>query len=86
MFGWNNTWPKGPRQMPKASDCEFQYTTMLGDITGSNYSLDKKSEGQMLFFPAKLMHQVFPFYNCDEERISISGNIIFDSSNNIVEQ
>ena len=71
---------------PKASDFEFQYTTMLGEITGSNCALDKKSEGQMLFFPAKLMHQVFPFYNCDEERISISGNIIFDSSNNIVEQ
>ena len=64
--------------MPKASDFEFQYTTMLGDITGSNYVLDKKSEGQMLFFPAKLLHSVFPFYECDKERVSISGNIHFE--------
>ena len=65
--------------MPKASDFEFQYITMLGDITGSNYVLDKKSEGQMLFFPAKLMHSVYPFYECDKERVSISGNIHFDT-------
>ena len=65
--------------MPKASDFEFQYTTMLGDITGSNYALDKKSEGQMLFFPAKLLHSVYPFYECDKERVSISGNIHFDT-------
>ena len=64
--------------MPKASDFEFQYTTMLGDITGSNYALDKNSEGQMLFFPAKLLHSVYPFYECDKERISISGNIHFE--------
>ena len=70
--------------MPKASDFEFQYTTMLGDITGSNYALDKKSEGQMLFFPAKLLHSVYPFYECDKERVSISGNIHFDTSENII--
>jgi len=69
---------------PKASDFEFQYTTMLGDITGSNYALDKKSEGQMLFFPAKLIHSVYPFYECDKERVSISGNIHFDTSENII--
>ena len=64
---------------PKASDFEFQYTTMLGHIGYYSYFLDKKSEGNMLFFPAKLMHTVYPFYNCDEERISISGNILFDN-------
>jgi hypothetical protein len=63
---------------PRASDFEFQYTTMLGDIVGSFYNLDKTSEGSMLFFPSKLMHSVFPFYECDEERVSISGNIHFD--------
>ena len=65
---------------PKASNFEFQYTTMLGDIGRHTYCLDKKSEGQMLFFPAKLMHTVYPFYNCDKERISISGNIRLDTS------
>jgi len=32
-------------------------------------------EGTMLFFPANLKHIVYPFYDCKEERISISGNI-----------
>jgi hypothetical protein len=65
---------------PRASDFEFLYTSMFGQIAKQAYFLDKKSEGGMLFFPAKLMHQVFPFYNCDEERVSISGNILYDIS------
>ena len=71
---------------PKASDFDFQYTTMLGDIGRYTYPLDKKSEGRMLFFPAKLMHTVYPFYNCDKERVSISGNILYDISENSMRQ
>ena len=67
---------------PCASDFEFHYTTMLGTIGRHTYCLDKKSEGFMLFFPASLQHTVYPFYNCDKERISISGNICFDISEN----
>ncbi len=67
--------------MPKASDFEFRYTSMLGDIAYHSYFLDKTSEGCMLFFPAKLMHTVYPFYNSDKERISISGNIYYDTHN-----
>ena len=67
---------------PKASDFEFRYSTMVGDIGHYAYHLDKKSEGGMLFFPSKLMHTVYPFYNCNRERISISGNINFDISEN----
>ena len=37
--------------------------------------MNPDKEGTMLFFPAKLQHCVYPFYNCDEDRISISGNI-----------
>ena len=65
---------------PSASDFEFHYTTMLGHIETHTYCLDKKSEGFMLFFPASLQHTVYPFYNCDKERISISGNIRLDTS------
>jgi hypothetical protein len=68
--------------LPKASNFEFQYISMLGDIAYYEYLLDKKSEGNMLFFPSKLMHEVHPFYNCDKERVSISGNIKFDTSAN----
>jgi hypothetical protein len=58
----------------------------LGQISYYEYKLDKKSEGGMLFFPAKLMHTVYPFYNCDKERVSISGNISFDVSKNSMRQ
>ena len=38
--------------------------------------VDSDKEGVILLFPSRLRHQVYPFYNCDKERISISGNII----------
>ena len=65
--------------VPCASDFGFLYTSMLGDMQYYSYPLDKESEGHMLFFPSKLMHGVYPFYNCDEERISISGNIYYEN-------
>ena len=71
---------------PMASDFEFRHFTMLGQSSRTVFPLDKKSEGKMVFFPAKLMHAVYPFYNCDKERISISGNISFDISENSMRQ
>jgi hypothetical protein len=50
----------------------------MGNIRPYAYRLDSSSEGTMLFFPAEMMHQVYPFYNCEEERITISGNIVYD--------
>ena len=32
----------------------------------------------MVLFPSQLRHQVYPFYNCDEERVSISGNVFIN--------
>mgnify|MGYP003964260229 CR=1 FL=1 len=66
--------------IPRASDFEFHYTTMMDNVMNHPYLLDKESEGGMLFFPANLIHQVYPFYNCDEERVSISGNIWLDTT------
>ena len=66
----------------RASNFEFHYTQMLGDIVYHSYFLDKESEGSMLFFPSKMMHLVQPFYNCEEERISLAGNIYYDTANN----
>ena len=71
---------------PRASDFEFHYTTMMGKLGYYSYFLDKTSEGGMLFFPAQLMHTVYPFYNCDKERISISGNINLNTSENAMRQ
>jgi hypothetical protein len=65
---------------PSASNFQFIYTNLLGQNEVYNYFLDKSVEGTILFFPSSLSHQVYPFYNCDEERISISGNISLDTS------
>jgi len=63
---------------PKASAFEFVYTDIMGTISQYTYCLNSSFEGIMLFFPAEMMHQVYPFYNCEEERITISGNIVYD--------
>jgi len=36
---------------------------------------DKNWEGDVLIFPAYLNHCVYPFYNTDESRITVSGNV-----------
>jgi hypothetical protein len=37
--------------------------------------MEKEAEGYMVMFPSQLKHEVFPFYENDGERISISGNV-----------
>ena len=66
--------------LPQASDFKFTYLDMFGSVSEYHYKMHKESEGRMLFFPAQLKHSVNPFYNCDEERISISGNILFGNN------
>ena len=68
---------------PRHSSFEFSYANILGGISGYHYPLTPEFEGMMVFFPSKLFHQVFPFYNCDETRISISGNILLDTLQHI---
>jgi len=65
---------------PLKSTFVFNYTNLLGELKSYNYQLGKEFEGTLLFFPSKLNHQVYPFYNCDEDRISISGNIFLDET------
>ena len=59
---------------------ELAYTDILGKICSHDYRLEPEDEGRMLFFPSKLRHTVYPFYNCDEERISVSGNIMLNTT------
>ena len=47
-----------------------------------DFPLSPESEGRMLFFPAWLNHQVYPFYGTEKERITISGNIFIDNTPN----
>jgi|TARA_Y100000015_G_C2366290_1_gene77699 hypothetical protein len=57
------------------SSFEISYVDILGNIRQYPYRMNPNVEGTMLFFPSKLNHQVYPFYDCDEDRISISGNV-----------
>ena len=54
---------------------QFEVFDMLGKPFSLPYKLGKEFEGRMLFFPSELRHLVNPFYETDEDRISISGNI-----------
>ena len=58
----------------------FTYTDILGETKEYIYEMNPEMEGTILFFPSKLTHQVLPFYNCDQDRISISGNISIDTT------
>ena len=60
------------------SSFKFQFLNIFGDIIGHKYGMSPEMEGMMLFFPSRLNHVVYPYYECKEDRISISGNIFID--------
>ena len=61
----------------------FRYVNILGNTEHWSYEMNPEMEGTILFFPAKLLHAVYPFYNCEEDRISISGNISLNTAKTI---
>lgn len=62
---------------PLAGHFCFYYTNSLGNICQYNIPADQTFENTLLLFPAKMQHEVYPFYTIDDYRISISGNIVF---------
>ena len=61
----------------KAGSFEFEYSNILGDGINCDYKLSPNYEGNMIFFPASLRHCVYPFYEIEEPRISIAGNLSY---------
>ena len=61
----------------KPGNFEFEYIDTIGDVRNCAYQLSPKNEGTMLFFPARLRHCVYPFYETEEPRISIAGNLSY---------
>ena len=57
------------------SNFAFHYTNSLGRVSQFVYNMEKEAEGYMVMFPSEMKHQVFPFFENDGERISISGNV-----------
>ena len=65
--------------IPQASDFQMIYHDIHGGLKHYTYYMSESSVGRMVFFPSTLNHLVYPFYESDEERVSISGNISFNS-------
>lgn len=59
---------------------EFVYSNTVGGIYTQRIEVSKKDENTLLVFPAKLFHQVYPFYTSNDIRVSISGNFAYDAS------
>ena len=50
----------------------FKFVThFFPQMKAYDYEMNPEMEG----YARELKHVVYPFYNCDEDRISISGNI-----------
>ncbi len=70
---------KGINKDYKKAGCfDFEYIDSLGSIRNFTYKLDPTYDGQMVFFPASLRHSVYPFYDINDQRVSISGNLWYE--------
>ena len=65
---------------PRISTFNLHYYNILGDLFDFVYEMYPEAEETLLFFPSQLNHVVYPFFNCEEDRISISGNLYANSS------
>jgi len=66
--------------VPLASNFQFLIGRNEGPVETVEIALSPEDEGRILFFPAWLVHQVFPFYGTEKERITVSGNILLQDS------
>ena len=66
------------------SNFQFVYPNILGELEYHKYQLSSHHEGTMLFFPSQLNHEVYPFYDCDEDRISVSGNLGINTTTQVL--
>tara|TARA_B110000285_G_C14806807_1_gene460080 strand:- start:85 stop:651 length:567 start_codon:yes stop_codon:yes gene_type:complete len=53
----------------------FHYLDTIGNLRKHEINLTKEDEGSFVIFPSTIMHGVNPFYNTDDNRITMSGNI-----------
>ena len=67
-----------PFHSEAASDFQFTYTNVLGHVVEHPILMSPEMEGTIMLFPSILHHQVYPFYNTDEPRISIAGNLLWN--------
>ena len=66
--------------LPSASDFQFHYSDITGAHRGYNISMNPSLNDTIVVFPSSMAHQVYPFYECDDERVSISGNVYYNAT------
>jgi hypothetical protein len=64
---------------------QFSCQTITGQWSSQEIFIDKSYEGKLMIFPSSLPHCVYPFYSSNDYRISLSGNVLFDTHNSRVE-
>ena len=57
----------------------FNYDNILGNKMNYFIKLSQQDQATMTLFPSKLQHQVYPFYDSDQTRISKAGNLGFST-------
>ena len=65
-------------KIPVESEFNFNYNAVTGKNLTHRIILNKEDEGVIILFPSLLRHVVYPFYNSNETRISVSGNVELD--------
>ena len=75
-----NAMSGGADQPSAVSNFQFDYSNILGENVNYLYEMFPERSGTMLFFPSQLNHTIYPFYNCEEDRITISGNLFIDTT------
>ena len=61
------------------ADFSFEYVNGFGEHRMHQISMSPKMNGTLLFFDGRINHHVNPFYDCDEDRITISGNVNYNT-------
>ena len=77
--GWINIPENLKKDIKNTYDSAFElsYSNILGNHFTHRIQIDKSYEGKFILFPSSMNHCVYPHFNKNEDRISISGNIFF---------
>ena len=71
---------------PEASDFILTYTNTVGKIKKLNFKMDSTMEKNMILYPSDMSHMVLPYYQTNDYRISIAGDISIASNKASKEQ
>jgi hypothetical protein len=56
---------------------DFIHIGLDNEIHSTTKLVDRTYEGTGYIFPANLCHTVYPYYEIDDERVTVSGNLFF---------